>query len=103
MSSAPEVPTTGIVAIGRLTPPATLEARLPIMPAEVRATVRLHLAGKISQWYFMTEGTGVLFHLTLTDPAEARAMLDDLPLRAAGMMEFDLIPIGPLRALGFLL
>ena len=103
MPAAPDVPTTAIIAIGRLTAKATLEARRPIMPLEVRATVRMHLAGKIGQWFFQTDGRGVLFHLNLTDLAEARALLDRLPLRMAGMMEFELIPVGPLRALGFLL
>ena len=103
MTPAADVPTTAIVAIGRLTAKATLAARLPIMHEEVSATVRLHLTGKISQWYFQTDGSGVLFHLTLTDPAEAHALLDGMPLRMAGMMVFEIIPVGPLRALGFLL
>jgi len=98
-----DVPTTKMLAIGRLTEAATPEARGPIMPAEVRATVRLHLAGKVDQWFFRTDGSGVVFHINTTDPAEARSLLDRLPLRMAGMMEFELIPLGPLRALGFLL
>jgi hypothetical protein len=33
----------------------------PILPHEVRATVRNHLAGKIEQRFFQTEGYGVVF------------------------------------------
>jgi len=98
-----DVPTTKILAIGRITPKGTLEARRPVMPFEVRDTVRLHLAGKIDQWFFQTDGSGVVFHMNVTTPAEVHELLEKLPLRKAGMMEFELIPLGPLRALGFLL
>jgi hypothetical protein len=55
------VPTTRMLAIGRLTGAGKSEARFPIMPSEVRATIRLHLTGKIDQWFFQTEGGGVVF------------------------------------------
>ena len=37
------------------------------------------------------------------DPAEAHALLEDLPLGRAEMMTFELIPMGPLWPLGLLL
>lgn len=94
------VPTTKVLAIGRWTQSGTPEAREPIMPFEAPDTLRLYLAGKIDQWYFQTGGSGVVFIMNVADPTEAHELLERLPLGQAGMMEFELISIGPLRALG---
>jgi hypothetical protein len=69
----------------------------------VRATVRTYLAGKIDQWYVQTASTGVVFIMNVATAAEAKTILQALPLGVAGLMEFQLIPIGPLQPLGFLL
>ena len=69
----------------------------------MRATVALHLKGLIEQWWFQTEGRAPVFVMNITDPAEARAILEDLPLGKAGLMEFDLIRLGPLRPLAVLI
>jgi hypothetical protein len=47
-----------MLAIGRLTEAGKSAARFPIMPSEVRETIRLHLTGKIDQWFIQTEGGG---------------------------------------------
>jgi Flp pilus assembly protein CpaB len=52
------IPTTRMLAIGRLTEAGKSAARFPIMPSEVRETIRLHLTGKIDQWFIQTEGGG---------------------------------------------
>jgi hypothetical protein len=85
-----------MLAIGRLTEAGKSEARFPIMPSEVRETIRLHLTGKIDQWFFQTEGGGVVFIMNVTERAEACELLEALPLGQAGMMAFELIPLGPL-------
>jgi hypothetical protein len=95
--------TTRILAIGSWTAKATPEARPAIMPAEARDTMRLMLAGQIDQWFAKTDGSGAVFLLNVTDPKQAHAILEDLPLGRANMMTFDLIPIGPLWPLGLLL
>ena len=82
------VPTTKILAIGRLTAKATPKSIAPILPSEIRATTRLYLTGKIDQWYYETDETGVVFILNLSNAGEARALLEALPLGQAGMMEF---------------
>ena len=96
-------PTTRILAIGHLTTGITRADIAPIMKDEVPATVRLYLAGKIDQWYFQTEGSGVVFILNVTSKEEAHALLEKLPLGQHKMMEFDLIPLGPLAPLQMLL
>jgi len=69
----------------------------------MRETARLYLAGKIDQWYFKTDESGVVLLMNLTDPEEAHELLEKLPLGQAAMMEFQLIPLGPIKPLGLLL
>jgi hypothetical protein len=97
------VPTTKILAIGRFTDKGTPQAVASIRPTEVRATIRSYLAGKIDQLYFQTESRGVVFVMNVNTREEASAILEDLPLGVAGMMVFELIPIGPLKPLAVLL
>jgi hypothetical protein len=95
------VPTTKILAIGRIVPAA--KDRGPIMPSEVRETVKLYLAGKIDSWYVRKDQPGVVFLMNVATVKEAHELLEALPLGKAGIMEFDLIPIGPLSPLNYLL
>jgi hypothetical protein len=95
--------TTKVLAIGSWTAKATPETRPAIMPSEARDTLRLQLAGKIDQWFAKSDGSGAVFLMNVTDPAEAHKLLEDLPLGRAGMMTFELIPMGPLWPLGLML
>ena len=95
--------TTKVMAIGSWTAKATPETRPAIMPFEARDTLRLQLAGKIDQWFAKSDGSGAVFLMNVTDPAEAHKLLEDLPLGRAGMMTFELIPVGPLWPLGLML
>jgi hypothetical protein len=102
-SPATSVPTTKILAIGRVVVPLTAEQRSTIMPKEVPDTVRLYLDGKIDQWYVRQDGKGVVFLLNVTTVEEAHSLLEKLPLGQAKLMEFDLMPLGPLNPLRLLL
>jgi hypothetical protein len=99
----PSVPTTKVLAIGRLVAPLTPEQRREILPKEVPDTVRLYLSGKIDQWYVRQDGKGVVFLLNVTSVEEAHTLLEQLPLGQAKLMEFDLMPLGPLSPLRILL
>jgi hypothetical protein len=101
--AAVAAPTTKILAIGSVTAKGTPEAIAPILPLEVRATVRSYLAGKIEQWFFQAEGYGVVFIMNATSRIEAREILEKFPLGVAGMMEFELIALSPLKPLAMLL
>jgi hypothetical protein len=96
-------PTTKILAIGTLNPGVDPAAALAILPTEVRETLKLYLDGKIEQWYSLQERRGVVFILNVTDKAAAHEMLEKLPLGAAHLMSFELIPLGPLNPLRQLL
>lgn len=97
------VPTTKVLAIGHLTSAMTPDQRRSIMPSEVADTVRLYLGGKIDQWYTRQDQPGVVFVLNVQSTDEAHALLSALPLGTAKLMEFDLIPLGPLNPLRILL
>ena len=97
------VPTTKLLAIGSFTAKATPSVWKPILPAEVRATVKLYLDGKIDQWYVKQDQSGVVFLMNVTDPREAGAILNKLPLGQAGLMAFQFIPLGPISPLRLLL
>lgn len=96
------VPVTRVLALGRWTEKAPPEKRGPVMPFEARDTMKLMLAGKIDQWFARSDGEGAVFLMNVTDPVEAHELLEALPLGQAGMMVFELIPIGPLWPLGLL-
>ena len=96
-------PTTRILAIGHITEGTTREKLVPIMQREVPDTVRLYLAGKLDQWFSRRDQRGVVFILNVSSVAEAHALLEKLPLGEAKLMEFELIPLGPLSPLGLLL
>lgn len=96
------VPTTKILAIGHINA-AKAGDRSSIMPSEVRETVKLYLAGKIDSWYVRRDQPGVVFLMNVATVKEAHDLLEALPLGKAGTMEFELIPIGPLSPLSYLL
>ena len=97
------VPTTKILAVGRWTPKATADGVRPVLPAEVRDTVRLYLDGVIDQWFIQQDNSGVVFLLNVTDTDKARALLEKLPLGQAGLMEFQLTQLGPVSPLASLI
>jgi hypothetical protein len=96
-------PTNKVLAIGSVTTKGTPDAIAAILPFEVRATVRNYLAGKIDHWYFQAEGYGVVFIMNASSTAEAHEILEKLPLGVAGMMEFELIALSPLKPLALLI
>jgi hypothetical protein len=80
-----------------------VEQIMKIMPAEIRATVPLYLDGKIQQWFTRGDGKGVIFILNCKDVAEARALMENLPLSKENLVDEQFIPVGPLLPLGILL
>ncbi len=97
-----DVPTTKVLAIGKLSGPRDAAWR-DTMPKEVHDTVDLYLRGKIDQWYVRKDGQGIVFLMNVSSVEEAHALLERLLLGQAHMMSFDLIALGPLTPLRFLL
>ena len=102
--STPAVPTTKVLAIGSL--PGAAQGGGPskdVMMQEVSTTVRLYLTGKIDSWYVRKDVRGVVFLMNVDTVDQARDLLEKLPLGQRKIMHFDLIPIGPLSPLNYLL
>ena len=97
------VPTTKVLAIGSFTATATPAEWQKLLPDEVRATVRLYLDGKIDQWFVKQDQSGVVFLMNVTEPGEAKALLEKLPFGPAGLMTFQIVPLGPISPLRLLL
>ena len=94
--------TTGVFALLTAKPGVKREEVMALMPAEIRATVRLYLAGKIREWYSRADGRGGIFLLDAKDVEEARAIMKGLPLQEAHLLDHEFIPVGPLMPLGLL-
>jgi len=103
--SAPGVPSVAIPKITEvlviLTPKTgvTPEQIMAVIPAEIRATVKLYLDGKIRQWYSRGDGKGVIFLVDAKTEDEARAIMETLPLAKEQLMNHEYIPVGPLMPL----
>lgn len=92
-----------ILAISELTKNSTLENVTPHIAQEVRDTLGLHLKDVIRNFYFQSEGNGVVFMMECDSVEAARSELDNLILVKNGIAQFRLIPLEPLRPLGMLL
>lgn len=99
----PKIQTTGVLVMMTAKPGVTREQIMKSIPAEIRATVRLYLNGKIQQWYSRSDGKGVVFLLDCKDASEAHALIDALPLSGEHLLDHEFIPVGPLAPLGALL
>src|SRR5215467_3917915 len=102
-STPPKPEITGVLTILSPRPGVTPEQIMKLMPADIRATVPLYLAGKIQQWYTRGDGKGVIFIMNCKDVAEARALIESLPLSKENLVDEQFIPVGPLLPLGILL
>src|SRR5579863_4423519 len=102
-STPPQPKITGVLTMLSPKPGVIPEQIMKIMPAEIRATVPLYLDGKIQQWYMRGDGRGVIFIMNCKDVAEARALVETLPLSQANLVDGEFIPVGPLLPLGILL
>jgi hypothetical protein len=91
-----------VMAIGTLKP-LTPEQRQRYLPAEVPATLKLYLDGKMEQFWLRDKEEGVIFLMSVDSVEEADKLLKALPLGQADLLTFDLMPIGPLLPLGMLM
>ena len=103
--AAPGVPsvaipkTTEVLVIQTPRQGVTAQQIMAVIPAEIRATVKLYLDGKIRQWYSRGDGKGVIFLVDAKTEDEARAIMETLPLAKEQLMDHEYIPVGPLMPL----
>ncbi len=94
--------TTDVLVMLTVKPGISRDQIQKVMPEEVRATVRLYLAGKIRQWFSRADGKGVIFILNSGDVAEAKATMAQLPLSKENLVDYEytaMTPLAPLTAL----
>jgi hypothetical protein len=91
-----------VIAIGTLKP-LSPEQQQKYMPQEVPDTLKLYLSGKIEQFWLRENMGGTIFLMNVDSVAEAQEVLGALPLTAADLLTFDLMPVGPLSPLGMLI
>ena len=94
---------TGVMVILGVKAGVTRERVMAVMPAEIRQTVQLYLDGKIREWYSRADGRGVILLLDTKDLAEARAIMESLPLARQNLVDDQYIAVGPLQPLRFLM
>ena len=91
--------TTEVLVIQTAKQGVTAQQVMAVIPAEIRATVKLYLDGKIRQWYSRGDGRGVVFVLDAKTEDEARAIVETLPLAKEHLIDHQYVPVGPLMPL----
>ena len=91
--------TTEVLVMQTVKQGVTAQQVMAVMPAEIRATVKLYFDGKIRQWYSRGDGKGVIFLVEAKTVDEARALMETLPLAKEQLMDHEYIPVGPLMPL----
>jgi hypothetical protein len=94
---------TGVFVILTAKAGVAREAIMAVMPEEIRETVRLHLSGKIRQWFARGDGRGAVFLLDSKDVSEAHEIMEALPLAKRGLIDHEYIAVGLLAPLRLLL
>src|SRR5712671_1380981 len=102
-SGVPSPKTTEVMVILTARQGVTRQQIMNVMPAEIRATVKLYLDGKIRQWYSRGDGKGVILFIDAKTVDEAHAIIDTMPLSKENLMDHEYIPVGPLLPLAGLI
>src|SRR5581483_2354818 len=98
-TGVPSPKTTAVMVILTAKAGVNRQQIMNVLPAEIRATVKLYLDGKIREWYSRGDGKGVVFLVDAKTEDEARAMMETLPLAKQQLMDHQYIPVGPLMPL----
>ena len=91
--------TTEVLVIETAKQGVTFQQVMAVIPAEIRATVKLYLDGKIHQYYSRGDGKGVVFLVDAKTEEEARAIMETLPLAKEQLIDAEYVPVGPLMPL----
>lgn len=83
-----------ILCIDRPLPGATFEKYQPYLLDEVRHTWDAYKKGIVRDIYFRQDRPGVAIFLECESVEEARKIYAELPLVKAGLIDFEVIPLG---------
>jgi hypothetical protein len=83
-------------------PGATMESYQPHMQAEVRHAWRLYKQGFARDISFRQDRPGVAIMVECESVEEAKQTLAEFPLAKAGLIDWEVIPLGPFANLEIL-
>ncbi len=92
-----------ILAMSKTIENDTLEKARSHLLEEVKDTLNLYLKGVIRNFYYRGDRNGVVLLMECNSMGDAHSELGSLKLVKEGVLEFDLIPLEPLKPLGMLL
>jgi muconolactone delta-isomerase len=84
-----------ILAFERELPGATAEKFQPLLKAEARRAWELQQSGLLREIYFRADQHTAVLVLECPTVEEALRLLASLPLVAAGLIEFEIVPLVP--------
>jgi hypothetical protein len=84
-----------ILALEKEIPGAPAQAFKPLLRAEAARAWELYQAGVLRELYFDRDRRTAVLVLECAGTAEAKAALETLPLVAAGLINFEVIPLIP--------
>jgi hypothetical protein len=84
-----------ILRLDRPRPEATFEKYQPHLENEVQHTWDAYKRGIVRDIYFRQDRPGVAIFLECESASAAQRTLGDLPLMKAGLIDFEVIPLGP--------
>lgn len=84
-----------VLALGRDTAPADDPRFAELRPAEARRAWEPYQRDIVREIYFRADRPNGVLVLEVPDMAAAREVIDSLPLVAAGLIDFDLVPLRP--------
>ncbi len=67
----------------------------PLLEAEAKHAWQLYKDGIFRELYFRQDHPGVVVVMECFDVEEAEAIMADLPLVKADLIEIDFVPVGP--------
>ncbi len=88
-----------ILAMDRFLEGTTLEKVQPHLKDEMKVSWKHYKEGYIREWYFRQDNPGAVLIMECESLDEARKLTDEFPLVKAGLIAFDLIPLGPFEPL----
>jgi hypothetical protein len=84
-----------ILALEKEIPGVTADQFPPHLQAEAQRVWELYKSGIIREMYFRQEKTDAVLILECTSAAEAREVLNTLPLVSKKLIDFEIIPLVP--------
>lgn len=91
-----------ILVLDRPGPQTTPERITPLLAAETLHLWKEYLGDVVREMYFRRDRMGVVLVLECESVEAAQRHMSEFPLARAGVVDFELIPLGPFVGLGSL-